>query len=71
MSTLGWIILFIYELITFSFSWALITFSMIIFCGTNLYGYFKCSKDQKSKMKGIAKKFISKNVSSAMNNAIQ
>ncbi|MCQ2817321.1 MAG: DUF846 domain-containing protein [archaeon] len=55
INTFGWFILFIYEVITLTPSWALITLAMFVFSATNLYGYFRCSKDQKNKLASLSK----------------
>lgn len=65
-SSLAWLLLFIYEVITLTPSWALITFAMLVFSATNLYGYFKCSKDQKNKIKGFGKDIIKKGATAGL-----
>ena len=46
----GWAILFLFKLITLSITNAIIAFTMLVFAGVNLYGFFKCSKEQQSKL---------------------
>ena len=58
----GWLILFVYEVITLTPTWSIIAFIMLVFAGMNLYGYFKCSKDQQRKFKTIGSKFAVKAV---------
>ena len=58
----GWLILFVYEVITITPTWSIIAFIMLVFAGMNLYGYFKCSKDQQRKFKTIGSKFAVKAV---------
>ena len=54
----GWAILFLFKLITLSITNAIIAFTMLIFAGVNLYGFFKCSKEQQGRLK----KFGTKNL---------
>lgn len=49
-NAVGWAILFFFKLITLSVSNAIIAFTMLIFAGINLYGFFRCSKDQQKKI---------------------
>ena len=53
----GWLTLFVYEVITLTPTWSIIAFIMLVFAGMNLYGFFKCSKDQQRKFKTIGSKF--------------
>ena len=52
----GWAILFLFKLITLSITNAIIAFTMLVFAGVNLYGFFKCSKEQQSKLSKIGTK---------------
>ncbi len=54
----GWAILFLYELLTLSVSWCIVALVMLVFGGLNLYGYFRCSKDQQKKLKGMGKELV-------------
>ena len=55
----GWAILFLFKLITLSITNAIIAFTMLIFAGINLYGFFKCSKDQQGKLNKLGTKVVS------------
>ena len=55
----GWAILFLFKLITLSITNAIIAFTMLIFAGINLYGFFKCSKDQQGKLNKLGTKAVS------------
>jgi Eukaryotic protein of unknown function (DUF846) len=41
-----WAVLFVYGLITFEFSWLMIVVMAIALSMANVYGYYKCSKEQ-------------------------
>ena len=73
INALVWLIFFICELISFSLTWATIALIMLVFGVTNLYGYFKCSKDQQGKLKNIggklAVKGVKKGIKAGMENA--
>ena len=55
----GWAILFLFKLITLSVTNAIIAFTMLIFAWINLYGFFKCSKEQQNKLSKIGSKIAS------------
>ena len=55
----GWAILFLFKLITLSITNAIIAFTMLIFAGINLYGFYKCSKDQQGKLNKLGTKVVS------------
>lgn len=49
----AWAVFFLYELLTLSVCWCIVSLVMLVFGGINLYGYFRCSKDQQKKLKGL------------------
>ena len=55
----GWAILFLFKLITLSITNAIIAFTMLIFAGINLYGFYKCSKEQQGKLTKLGTKAVS------------
>ena len=55
----GWAILFLFKLITLSITNAIIAFTMLIFAGINLYGFFRCSKEQQGKINKLGTKAVS------------
>jgi hypothetical protein len=55
----GWAILFLFKLITLSITNAIIAFTMLIFAGINLYGFYKCSKEQQGKLNKLGTKAVS------------
>ena len=55
----GWAILFLFKLITLSITNAIIAFTMLMFAGINLYGFFKCSKEQQGKLNKLGTKAVS------------
>ena len=55
----GWAILFLFKLITLSITNAIIAFTMLIFAGINLYGFFRCSKEQQGKLNKLGTKAVS------------
>ena len=55
----GWAILFLFKLITLSITNAIIAFTMLIFAGINLYGFYKCSKEQQGKLSKLGTKAVS------------
>ena len=55
----GWAILFLFKLITLSVTNAIIAFTMLVFAGVNLYGFFKCSKEQQNKLSKLGTKVVS------------
>jgi hypothetical protein len=40
--------------------WALVSLVLLIFSGTNFYGYFKCSKEQQQNMMALGAKTVIK-----------
>ena len=54
----GWAILFLFKLITLSITNAIIAFTMLMFAGINLYGFFKCSKEQQGKLNKLGTKAV-------------
>ena len=54
----GWAILFLFKLITLSITNAIIAFTMLMFAGINLYGFFKCSKEQQGKLNKMGTKAV-------------
>ena len=55
----GWAILFLFKLITLSITNAIIAFTMLMFAGINLFGFFKCSKEQQGKLNKLGTKAVS------------
>ena len=55
-----WLILFIWECIMFNFTWAFLCLIALVIIGTNVYGFFRCSKIQQKKAGLIAKKLLEK-----------
>ena len=64
----GWAILFLFKLITLSITNAIIAFTMLIFAGVNLYGFFKCSKEQQNKLSKLGTKVASNMVKEGLKN---
>ena len=50
-----WVILFIWECISFNFTWAFLCLIALIISGTNVVGFFRCSKIQQKKAGLITK----------------
>lgn len=46
-----WIVLFIANVLSFSFSWTLLVLLGLSLSFANLVGFYKCSKDQQKKVK--------------------
>ena len=44
-----WLILFVWECIMFNFTWAFLCLISLVISGTNVYGFFRCSKVQQQK----------------------
>lgn len=55
----GWAILFLFKLITLSITNAIIAFTMLVFAGVNLYGFYKCSKEQQNKISKLGTRVAS------------
>jgi hypothetical protein len=66
VNALGWLILVIVEIISLSLTWATVAVIMLVFGGSNLYGYFKCSKDQQGKLKNMSGKLAIKGMKKGM-----
>jgi len=56
----SWLALFIWDLIRLKFVWGLIALILLVFAGTNLYGYVKCSKEQQSNILKFGAKTVLK-----------
>lgn len=56
----AWLGLFVWEIIRFQLVWAIIAFILLVFSGTNLYGYVKCSKEQQSNILKFGAKTVMK-----------
>jgi hypothetical protein len=71
-SAIAWAIIFIWDIISFKWIWAIIAFICFLFAGTNLYGFFKCSKQQQSNLTDLgtnaAKKALEKGTEYAIKN---
>ena len=52
-----WVILFIWECIMFNFTWAFLCLIALAISGTNVVGFFRCSKIQQKKA-GLITKFL-------------
>ena len=59
MNGVGWAILFLFKLITLSITNAIIAFTMLVFAGVNLYGFYKCSKEQQNKLSKLGTRVAS------------
>ena len=55
-----WLILFVWECILFNFIWAFLCLISLAIAGTNVYGFFRCSKIQQEKAALIAAMIIKK-----------
>ena len=55
-----WLILFIWECIMFNFTWAFLCLIALVIIGTNVYGFFRCSKIQQQKAAYLAKLILTK-----------
>ena len=55
-----WLILFIWECIMFNFTWAFLCLIALVIIGTNVYGFFRCSKIQQKKAAYLAKLILTK-----------
>ena len=55
-----WLILFIWECIMFNFTWAFLCLISLVICGTNVFGFFRCSKIQQQKAAILAKLIFKK-----------
>jgi len=51
-----WFVLLIVGLLKVHINWLIIVFTAIILSGSNVYGYYKCSKDQKAKVQQMMNK---------------
>ena len=55
-----WLILFVWECILFNFIWAFLCLISLAIAGTNVYGFFRCSKIQQQKAVYLAKRILTK-----------
>ena len=55
-----WLILFIWECIMFNFNWAFLCLISLVISGTNVYGFFRCSKVQQQKAGVLAALILKK-----------
>ena len=55
-----WLVLFIWECIMFNFNWAFLCLISLVIIGTNVYGFFRCSKIQQQKAALLAKLILKK-----------
>ena len=55
-----WLILFVWECIMFNFTWAFLCLISLVICGTNVFGFFRCSKIQQQKAAILAKLIFKK-----------
>ena len=55
-----WVILFVWECFTFNFTWAFLCLISLIISGTNVVGFFRCSKIQQKKAGLITKLLLNK-----------
>ena len=55
-----WLILFVWECIMFNFTWAFLCLISFVICGTNVFGFFRCSKIQQQKAAILAKLIFKK-----------
>ena len=55
-----WLILFVWECILFNFIWAFLCLISLAIAGTNVYGFFRCSKIQQEKAALITAMIIKK-----------
>jgi hypothetical protein len=58
LSTAAWTIIFIWDIISFKWIWAIIALVCLVFSGTNLYGFFKCSKKQQESISKLSAKAV-------------
>lgn len=58
LSTAAWTIIFIWDIISFKWIWAIIALVCLVFSGTNLYGFFKCSKKQQESITKLSAKAV-------------
>lgn len=49
-------------MITLTPTWSIIALTMLVFSGTNLYGYFKCSREQQNKVTKLGSRLAVKAV---------
>lgn len=53
LNFLFWLFMSFIKLITFNLFWFILTFAALALCSTNLYAYYMCRKDHKSKAKDV------------------
>jgi len=72
ISAAVWTLIFIWDIISFKWIWAIIAFVCFLFAATNLYGFFKCSKKQQENVGKLgtkaAMKAMQKGAEVAQNN---
>lgn len=51
-----WLVIFVWDIITLKLVWSIIAFVCLTFAGTNLYGFFKCSKKQQENVSKLGAK---------------
>lgn len=51
-----WTLIFIWDIISLKWVWAVIALICLVFSGINLYGFFKCSKQQQDNVKNFSAK---------------
>lgn len=56
LCTLFWVVMLFLKIITFTLLWSCLATICLTQTGLNLYGYYKCSKDQKKKMANLMEK---------------
>eukprot|EP00192_Tetraselmis_astigmatica_P019434 CAMPEP_0117662808 /NCGR_PEP_ID=MMETSP0804-20121206/8247_1 /TAXON_ID=1074897 /ORGANISM="Tetraselmis astigmatica, Strain CCMP880" /LENGTH=210 /DNA_ID=CAMNT_0005469725 /DNA_START=334 /DNA_END=966 /DNA_ORIENTATION=- len=62
VAPLAWVLLIVLAVFRFTIDYLLIAVIGIILSGTNLYGYYKCSKEQKKKMENYARGFMTQGI---------
>mmetsp|Transcript_26976 Transcript_26976/g.76015 ORF Transcript_26976/g.76015 Transcript_26976/m.76015 type:complete len:167 (-) Transcript_26976:52-552(-) len=67
VAPLAWVLLIVLAVFRFTIDYLLIAVIGIILSGTNLYGYYKCSKEQKKKMENYARGFMTQGIMNAFN----
>lgn len=66
-----WTLIFIWDIISFKWVWAIIALVCLIFAGTNLYGFFKCSKKQQQNVSSLGAKAALKIVDKGAKYAVE
>uniref|UniRef100_A0A061S1A6 Golgi apparatus membrane protein TVP23 n=1 Tax=Tetraselmis sp. GSL018 TaxID=582737 RepID=A0A061S1A6_9CHLO len=65
-----WALMVVLAIFRFTLDYLLIAVIGFILSGTNLYGYYKCSKEQKRKMESYAQGMMSQGIVNAINRFI-